>query len=279
MAVVLKLFVSAIATSRSSSLLRACSRRSYRTAGYLAMSPRPDDFIDAEYVEKSSTSKTGASYGRAGGSSTDSSGGLRREEKKSMGGEEKKSGGGFFSGALNSLAKLVGRDKESVEKRERNSEMNTAIDKMFEKSGLLGGVAASVLKSVGGAVAEMAREAGKDADAVMMAVQRRMEMDDACTAALGESISLGAPFTASSSSVNINGVSSKNFMYVVPAQGNRGGGQVQVRASIDGGGGRVVLQELVLQTTSGQVIKVGSSSGGGGGRGGGVGKVIDVEIL
>lgn len=267
--------VGAITTRSSSVVRRLCNQRSYRTAAFLSMGPRPDDFIDAEYIEKSSTSPSkNPSYGRAGGSA-DSSGGLRREEKKIE--EDKKSGGGFLSGAFNSLAKLVGQDKQSIEKRERNKEMNTAIDKMFENSGVLGTVAGRLLKSVGGAVAEMAREAGKDADAVMVAVRRRLEMDDECTNAIGDNITLGAPLTASSSSMNINGAVSKNFMYMVPAQGSRGVGQVQVRASIDGNEGRVVLQELVLQTSSGKVIKVGSS-GGGSGRGG-VGKVIDVEIL
>jgi hypothetical protein len=265
MAAFINLFVGTIAarTSRSSALIRQCTQRSYRTTSHLSMSPRPNDFIDAEFVEKATPTDVRRE-------------GLRREEKKPE--EDKKSGGGFLSGALNSLAKLVGQDKQSIEKRERNNEMNTAIDKIFEKSGIIGGIAARVLKSVGGAVAEMAREASKDTDAVMIAVRRRMEMDDSCTAALGDNITMGAPFTASSSSVNINGAVSKNFMYMVPAQGSRGAGQVQVRATIDGSGGRVVLQELVLQTSSGQVIRVGSS-GGGGGRGGGVGKVIDVEIL
>ena len=65
--------------------------------------------------------------------------------------------------------------------------------------------------------------------------------------------------------------------------------QVQVRASAQGSGssggaGGVSLQELVVQTSGGRVLRVGSGGGGGGsssGAGGrrGTGPVIDVEVL
>ena len=74
--------------------------------------------------------------------------------------------------------------------------------------------------------------------------------------------------------MNINGQVSKQVFLAMPASGSRGGGQVQLQASISGG--RVNFSGLLLQTDAGQVIDV---LGDGGRRGGGSGQVIDVEVL
>ena len=71
------------------------------------------------------------------------------KEKKEK--EEESSGGGMFS----RLASFFGQDEESIKKRERKKQLNTAIDKVFEGSGALGTVIGSLAKGVGGIIAGM----------------------------------------------------------------------------------------------------------------------------
>ena len=104
---------------------------------------RPDDFIEAEIVSSTDrdpkTSKSTQNIEILG---------MPKEKKEK---EEESSGGGMFS----RLASFFGQDEESIKKRERKKQLNTAIDKVFEGSGALGTVIGSLAKGVGGIIAGM----------------------------------------------------------------------------------------------------------------------------
>jgi hypothetical protein len=127
------------------------TRRSYAAAHVLHMAaPRPDDYIDAEYVEKP-------------GSSTGTGGLDRKQRPDQTASKESSSGGGLFASAANALARVFGQDKESLARKERQKEVNKAVDQMLGPlgGGLLGGVMKGVFSQVGGMLAEAAREAGQ----------------------------------------------------------------------------------------------------------------------
>jgi hypothetical protein len=259
------ILVSLSQTPRSQAVVPSLTRgvRLYSTSTLLNLARKSDDFIDAEIVDSRDGPKDEKrKSGRAGGTI------INRWDDDENDNDRKEKGG-----LLSKVASFFGMDKESREKRERKREINTAIDRAFQGTGLLGGLMGGIAKTVGGMMAETMYEATKDFEMVQSAVVRRLEMDSSVTKSLGDMISLSQPFTSSSSSMNINGVVTKQYFYIMSASGDRGMGQVQVRASMEGGD-KVMINELILQTQDGRVIRVGD-----GGRGPSGGKIIDAEIL
>ena len=104
-------------------------------------SRRPDDFIEAEIV-----SQTDRDPNKSKGDPSQNIEilGIKKEKK-----EKESDSGGIF----NRLASFFGQDEESIKRKARKKQLNTAIDKIFEGSGALGTVFGSLAKGVGGIIA------------------------------------------------------------------------------------------------------------------------------
>jgi len=155
--------------------------------------------------------------------------------RRGEGGDENKaktgstSGGGFF----NSIARIFGQDEESKKKKEQKKKINSAIDKLFDDAagpnlGLAGAVFKSMAKGVAGMVAEGMTSMQGDMQAVNEQVVDELLRDNKVRSLLGERIVCGMAFQSSSSSMNVNGVTSKSIGLVLPVQGELGSGQAQV---------------------------------------------------
>ena len=104
---------------------------------------------------------------------------------------------------------------------------------------------------------------------------------------LGPDVTIGATFSTSSSSSNINGVKTSNMMLQCACTGSRGQGVVAIRGQSSGD--QVAVASLQVQA-NGQMFDVPTLRGGGGGGGGGgqsssggatrdSGGVIDVDVI
>ena len=138
------------------SFLKQSRIRSYAVSQATHMA-RPDDYIDAEYIEKPVRSS-----GRVGGG-LDRPPQQQQQQPDTGKGSSSSGGGGFFESAANALARVFGQDKESLERKARQQEVDKAVDQMLGPlgGGLLGGVVKGVFSQVGGMLAEAAREAGQ----------------------------------------------------------------------------------------------------------------------
>ena len=216
---------------------------------------RDNDFIDAEIVGEPKKDKPKF---------------LPAKDPK----KEKESGGGLLKTVFNGLAKVFGQDKKSIERRERRRQAETAIDKVFEGTGLVGGLLGTVMKGMGGLMAEMMEESANDLSSIQSKIVSSLSDDSACSSYLGEDIECSAPFQSSSSSSSINGVVNKSYAYVMQVQGRRNSGNVRVQASV-ASDGVTRITELVFQGSDGCVVNVrripGSSAASGG--------YIDVDPL
>lgn len=144
--------------------------------------------------------------------------------------------GGWFNG----LSKFFGQDKQSIEKRRRKEQVNQAIDKVFEdsgldKSGLIGGLIKYFVKGMGGMVSEMVRDSANSVQSVQSSTLRELEEDSRTRSILGAPIEYGTPISTSSSTISINGLTEKTVMLVFPVSGGRSSGMVEVKASIEDG--------------------------------------------
>lgn len=218
----------------------------------LSARKNPNDFIDAEVVEPTKFPRLPTFF----------------PKKPETGGQESK--GGIFGG----LAKLLGRDEASIKKREQRQELNTALDRMFEGTGIAGGLMKSMLKGVGGMMSDMLTETANDLQSIQSMVTSYLEDDSNVGSYLGDNIICSAPISSSSSSSSINGRVSKSYAYIMQVQGRNNAGTVQVQATSEGE--RIVVTQLVFQGVDGRVVTV---KGRGGGRGGGRGDYIDVESV
>ena len=176
----------------------------------------------------------------------------------------------FLVKAVDSVAKFFGLDNESKLKKERQRKVNESIDNMLAGTGIVGGVFGGLMKGVANVMAESFAESAGDMDKVMAEVQRNLESQEDFQNILGDSLSLGSPFSTSISSSNINGIINKNMNLIMPVTSSGGNGNVQVQASIDQSG-RVSINSLVLKHESGRVISSSNNY-----RQGGRGKIIDV---
>jgi len=194
--------------------------------------------------------------------------------------KDKSEKSGIISAIGNRVSKFLGLDRASREKRERKKALNTSIDKMMEGTGLAGALMGSMMKTVGGIMAESISQSSEDIQFVTDAAENCLYQNNDVTQILGANIRCGNPFSSSFSSSNINGQVSKNVMLVMPVSGVSGRGQIQVQASLDGGD-RVDISQLIFQSDTGRSVNVvGSGRGRGGSRGTpGRGQVIDVETM
>ena len=214
---------------------------------------RKEDFIDAEIVSEPKKDKPKFFP--------------PKEPKK------EKEGGGLLKSVFNGIAKVFGQDKKSIAKRQRRREAETAIDRVFEGTGLMGGLLGGLMKGMGSMLAEMMEESAGDLSSIQDKVVSSLTADSACSSYLGEDIACGAPFQSSSSSSSINGVVNKYYAYVMQVEGNRNAGNVKVQATV-GTDGVMRITELVFQGNDGRLINLRRNSGSSGSGG-----YIDVDPL
>ena len=196
---------------------------------------RKEDFIDAEIVSEPKKDKPKFFP--------------PKEPKK------EKEGGGLLKSVFNGLAKVFGQDKKSIAKRQRRREAETAIDRVFEGTGLMGGLLGGLMKGMGNMLAEMMEESAGDLSSIQDKVVSSLTADSACSSYLGEDIACGAPFQSSSSSSSINGVVNKSYLCVMQVKGSRGSGRVRVRAST-GSNGFIRIKEIMFESSDGRLIMV-----------------------
>jgi len=239
------------AASHSHRLTGSCRRSAAAKRGLALRGKREDDFIDVD---------TGIEF---------------RDTRKGpkVTGDTKETKGGFLSG----LAKWFGQDEASLKKKEQKKQINTAIDKMMEGTGLTGKLLGGIMKGVGGMIAEGLADQQVDMQSVNDLIVSTLENDDECSRLLGRGIGIQQVFSSSSSSSSINGMSSKQVNLGLIVSGSQDSASVQASAS-SGDGKELYLTALTLQFQStGKIIRVVNSGSGQGGAGGSRRNVIDVK--
>jgi len=236
--------------NRSGSRSRLIVRQFIPSSSILRSKPT---IIDAEIVGESDPRPEGDKNNK------NKNQGMKRRDNK-------KESGGLFSGIVNMSKKMIfgEEDEKTKRKREQKAELSKGIDSIFKGTGLAGGILGSMAKGVAGMALDAMSEATAGVDEVQQKVASALEQDGT----LGYDVHLGFPMSQSSSSLNINGIVSKSVQLLLPAEGSKGTGTVQVDAKIDDNG--VVLNRLILQTSDGRTKSVSSA-------GDGIGGVIDVE--
>ena len=164
-------------------------------------------------------------------------------------------GEGVLKTAFNRLAKAFGMDRQSIERRQRRREAEAAIDRVFEGTGLMGGLLGGIIKRLGRLVARWMEESAADLSIIQDRVVSSLTADSACSSYLGEDIACGASFQSSSSSSSINGVVNKYYACVMQVKGSRGSGRVRVRAST-GSNGFIRIKEIMFESSDGRLIMV-----------------------
>lgn len=257
----LLLLITLAATGAYSLQPRARSTVGTGSRGIIAQA-KDDDFIDID-------ASTGAPIEYKGRSSTTSDG-------KNTGGLL----GAVFGGLARAFGGVAKNDQEkalALQRRQQKQEIDRGIDQILKGTGLAGGLIGGVVKGIAGMVSDAVADSQQDMQTVNALVEQAIEQDDECSRLLGSGLRLSAPYSSSSSSTSVNGVSSKTVQLMMNAQGSRDTAAVQVQATSSGG--KLQLSGLVLQMqSSGKIVRVVSSGRGGGGGGGGGprGKVVDV---
>ena len=192
-----------------------------------------DDFIDAEIVGENSKN-------------TDKFNLLKRSESPT----DKKS---RVNSIFNSIATFFGQDEKSIQKRKRKKELNTAIDSIFEGSGLLGTVFKSVAKGVGGMIADAVAESSNDFQTIQLSVEEILENSADAKSVLGSDVSCAMPISSSSSSISVNGEVSKFIQMIMPVTGSMASGQARVECSFSSSGKLQITDVIVATQFSGSV--------------------------
>lgn len=181
------------------------------------------------------------------------------------------------SGALKKvLPKALVKREEPPPQRivnEREPDISALLKPVFG-DGLLGRTAGALFGAGLQAVAGQVRSAAAASAQVQDEAAALVESDPRVVAALGGPVRCGPPFAVSSSSTNINGVSSSTTTMQFMAEGATGrAAPVEVQST----NGRLVAR--VRLNTGDVTLSRGSGGGGGGGvrRGQQSGNIIDVD--
>lgn len=174
--------------------------------------------------------------------------------------------------AATGLTKLLGRDEETLRRKERTKVMNAEIDRAFKGHGILGGIMGKAAKMVGGMVVNSIADSVRDMEQVRSRVEDMVMQDSECRAALGSSLQVYPPMSTSSSMMRVNGRVQKVITMMMPVQGSAGAGHIQVTASASNSD-TLLIDEAIVRLSTGRSITVGSSSKGVGGVG--KGTIID----
>lgn len=195
---------------------------------------KKDDIIDAEIV---------SSNERKGGSKF-SLFGLAKNTAKA---------------ALNGLVKVVPglKDKisntekqELTQKQKRVAAFNDELDAIFKDSGLLGGLAKTVIKSFNEVIVDNFADASTEIQDIQFRIRKMIEREGSVQSYLGKGIRSYPPLSSSMSSFAVNGQNTKQLFLIYPIAGpmslNTGvTGQVEVQTSGDN------IAKLVLRLSNG----------------------------
>lgn len=230
------------------------SKGSYRT--FIRSKPEKD-FIDIEVADDSNTNRQSSKLVKDTGN-----------------------GNGLFNLVKKTGKGVLGmfkKDEVEEEKKKKalavSSEFDKGIDQLFAGSGLMGGIAKGLVKTVGKSIMKSFEESRGDVDMIQSIVRRSIEAEGI----LGEGVECSPPMSQSYSSQSINGVSTKNVYLSFSVQGDKGMGAAEVQASIDSNN-IATIQTLNVRTNQG-AFNVKSRGPGGYSGGSGSGTVIDVEEI
>lgn len=228
------------------------SFRRFHSVKLLSLFDTNNDFIDAEILSEPSI--------------------VRKSTDKEPSGVQN-----FFASAMQTVTGGIERIKQIKETRDKKDkykkEMNSMIDKAFAGTGLLGGIAGTVVKQIGSLVSDSLQKTADDFSVVQSYIASKLEGNDTVQIAVGNVQSLGMPMTASTSSSNINGKITKQFYYVFRIQGDRGAGMLTTQGSLDERD-NVAITQMILQIDDGRTVDLGRF-----GDRRGTGVVIDVDAI
>lgn len=214
-------------------------------------------------------------------------------------------GGGVF-GKLTRAAKKVlpflktDQEKQTaLERKKVKQEVKGGIQEILKDAPLpikmLGGMIAPIISSAASTMAETMGQQQEMMETLLQEAQACLVRDPGASQALGEPITVSAPFSQGSSTMIINGVTTTKIQAAFNVMGSKSSGVAQMDATQDG------ISSLVLQVNGRSInVNLSSLSGSGttvvGGGGGGssfpksgqttlgknpknAGEVIDVEFV
>ena len=159
---------------------------------------------------------------------------------------------GLIQTVMDGLARIFGQDKKSIERRKRRRQIDSAVNRVFEGTGLLGTLISGIVKRVGYMITSMMEESADDLSKIQTKIVSSLSSDSACSSFLGDDIQCSAPTQLASSSSSINGVKSRSYLCVMEVSGTRNSGRVGVEAKI-GSDGILRISELTFQGTDGRL--------------------------
>lgn len=137
--------------------------------------------------------------------------------------------------------KIFGSDEEKQQlarKKEYRDQVSGGLSEMLKDAPLgvrmMGKMVSPLVSKMASTLADSMAEQQRATEGVMDDARRYLMGDPAVTDLLGEPISLGAPFSQSSSTSSINGKSQTRVELAMQVSGSRGSGTVRLLATQDG---------------------------------------------
>jgi hypothetical protein len=168
----------------------------------------------------------------------------------------------LFAKALDKIKSVIPflkndkQKKAELARRQSASRVSSEIDRMFQDAPLglrmVGKMISPLISSLAGGLMEAAREQTRQMDELLNQCENIIASDLIARQELGEMIDMGRPFSQSSSTVSVNGVTRKQIEARFQVRGNRGGGIATLYASERG------IENLILNV-NGRNININSS--------------------
>lgn len=171
--------------------------------------------------------------------------------------------------------------KAAIERKKVQEEISGGLDQMLKDAPLpirmFGKMVGPLMSNMMSGLAETMAEQQQSVDAIMKQARGYIENDPQVKGALGEPVSVSAPFSQSSSSSSINGRTSTRVRLAFQVSGTIGTGIAQLEADETG------IRSIEVQTNMQRSIGVNLSSGRGNKFTSGTswddGDIIEAEIV
>ena len=179
--------------------------------------------------------------------------------------------------AFTGIKRFFKQDEESLNKKEKQKQIDNLLDNAFKNTplatGLLGMVTKTMVKGLGSLVIDTIQNSQQQQNEIFLQIENIIRNDKIASREVGTTPDIGSPLSSSSSS-NINGNIKNQMSLIVPIIGiNNTTWQASVTASSSGSSSssscEIVVDSLTLMSADGRRIAVVAK-----GRGGG--RVIDV---
>lgn len=153
--------------------------------------------------------------------------------------------------------------KAAIERKRVKNQLSRDMNDMLKDAPLavrmLGNVVAPLLGNVMSGLAETMAEQQQVVNVLLEKAQECLENDDVVASVLGSgAIQVDAPFSQSSSTTSINGLTQTRVEFAFAVSASRGSGVARLTAANN------EIQQLVLQTSDGRTISVNINKGSGG---------------